>query len=350
MSGKVLVLNAGSSTLKAALFDGNRCLWRDTTKTNTSHPNRVKGLIEPLWNGTNPIINGSDEISVVGHRVVHGGTKFTRPTILTAEVKSEIRKLADYAPLHNPINLHAIEEAEKLLFVPHVAVFDTAFHATVPEIAAVYPLPFEFYKKGIKRFGFHGINHQHVSKKALEILGNDAARMITCHLGSGCSLAAIRDGKSVDTTMGFTPLEGLMMGTRSGSIDPGIIFYLERHSGLSISKLDELLNTRSGILGISGISPDFQEVENAANSGNTQAKLAIELFIYSARKGIGAMTAALGGVDVIVFTGGIGQNSPGVREKILEGASYLQDAKVLTIEADEEKEIAAECLGIVKNL
>jgi acetate kinase len=250
---------------------------------------------------------------------------------VTAEVKAAIESVSVFAPLHNRAELEGMEIVEKLVGpVPQVAVFDTGFHRTMPLSAKTYPGPYEWFEQGIRRYGFHGINHQYCAERAAQLLGRnpDSLKLVTCHLGNGCSLAAIRDGKSVDTTMGFTPLEGLMMGTRSGSVDPGILTYLIRQRELSASQLDDVLNKKSGLLGISGISSDMREVLAASKNPNDparmeRAKLALEIYVHRLQSGIGAMIAVLGGVDALVFTAGVGENSPEVRAATCDNFAFL---------------------------
>jgi acetate kinase len=267
----------------------------------------------------------------VGHRVVHGGPQFLEPSIVTAEVKSAIESVSVFAPLHNRAELEGMEIVAKLLGpVPQIAVFDTGFHRTMPLAAKTYPGPYEWFEQGIRRYGFHGINHQYCAQRAAQLLGKNlnSLKLVTCHLGNGCSLAAIREGQSVDTTMGFTPLEGLMMGTRSGSVDPGILTYLMRQRQLSGQQLDEILNQKSGLLGISGTSSDMREVLAASKNGNeptkqVRAKLGLEMYVHRLRSGVGAMIAVLGGVDAIVFTAGVGENSPEVRAAACDNFAFL---------------------------
>jgi acetate kinase len=305
----------------------------------------------------------------VGHRVVHGGHAFRDTVPIDARVREEIRKYCDFAPEHNRLELEAIEAAQEMLGpdIPEVAVFDTAFHATIPPAASVYPVPYEWYERGILRYGFHGISHRYASRRAAEILGRDPAglRMVTCHLGNGASLAAVRDGASVDTTMGFTPLEGVMMGTRSGSIDPGILIYLVRHRGYGADRLDHVLNKESGLKGVSGISGDMREILAAIGRGDGRARLAFDVYTHRLCREIGAMTASLGGLDALVFTAGIGENCPPLRTAACERLAFLgmrlDEAKnahpamdsdiaaadsrvrVLVIRADEDWAIACEC-------
>ena len=344
---KVLVFNSGSSSQKSALFDLERDssfdpiepLWEgelqwdgdreelhirnrsgeEIRKEGKAGVHRASGaaMLESLWSGTTAVLKSRDEIAVVGHRIVHGGPNLTDPTRITAEVKREIENVSAIAPLHNQAGLEGIELAEKLFpNVPQIAVFDTGFHRTLPDAAKIYPAPYEWFERhGIRRYGFHGINHEYCAHRAAQLLRRDLSslKIITCHLGNGCSLCAIDGGKSIDTTMGFTPLEGLMMGTRSGSIDPGILTHLLRTKNLDAAKLDTLLNHDSGLLGVSGISSDMRDVLTAAAKGNARAQLAFDIFIHRLQSEIGAMAASLGGLDVLVFTAGIGENSPEVR-------------------------------------
>lgn len=329
-------------------------------------------LLDTLWNGKLRAVSSPSEIDVVGHRIVHGGRDLTEATIITPRVKSAIARMSNFAPLHNRAELEGIELIEKHLSkVPQVAVFDTGFHSRLPESAAVYPGPYEWLAQGIRRYGFHGINHQFCAERTAQLLRKDlrSLRLVTCHLGNGCSLAAIRDGRSVDTTMGFTPLEGLMMGTRSGSVDPSILTYLMRQSQLTGQQLDDLLNSKSGLLGISGISGDMRQIETAMKDGHPQAKLAFEIFVHRLQSGIGAMVAALGGIDALVFTAGIGENSPEVRAAACANFGFLglkldaaknaqssadQDisfsdsaVRVLIVRAQEDWAIARDCWRMI---
>jgi len=395
---KILVLNSGSSSQKACLYELNAPLpdnppgplwegkleWRDdraTLEARTAYgaickENVVRGersaatshLLDELASGKTRVLESLCEIDVVGHRIVNGGRSYTDPTVITAEVKSAIEKMAVFAPLHNRLELDGIALIEKLCgAVPQVAVFDTGFHNSLPDAAAIYPGPHEWVEQGIRKFGFHGINHQYCAGRAAQILGRNLAdlKLITCHLGNGCSLAAIRSGKSIDTTMGFTPLDGLMMGTRSGSVDPGILTYLLREEKLEGKALDEILNSKSGLLGISGISADMREIIAAMQSGNQRAQLAFDIFVHRLRAGVGSMLAALNGADAIVFTGGIGENSPEVRTNTCNHLSFLNlvldsnknsmkpvdtdiaspgsTVRILVIRAQEDWAIAREC-------
>ena len=330
-------------------------------------------LLDLLTNGEAKVLSNKSEIATVGHRIVNGGRDYTQPTVVGNEVKAAIQRMAVFAPLHNRVELEGIALVEKLFGdIPQVAVFDTAFHSHLPDAAAVYPGPYEWLEQGIRRLGFHGINHEYCAKRAAQMLEKDlrALRLVTCHLGNGCSLAAIQQGKSVDTTMGFTPLEGLMMGTRSGSVDPGILTYLMREQKLDGQQLDDLLNKKSGLLGISGISGDMREIVTAMKRGHARAKLAFDIFVHRLQSGIGAMAAALGGMDALVFTAGIGENSAEVREAACAKLAFLgvqlnpetnaacapdQDisaaksqVKTLVIRAQEDWAIACECWRLLR--
>jgi acetate kinase len=350
-SKKILVVNCGSSSIKYKVFEaepladvanglleriGNKsaALKHEVSGSVTTsevkvfdHRQGLELILEALLRIGPKAINNLEEIVAVGHRVVHGGDVFFDSTLVDDRVLETLKEWAHLAPLHNPPNIAGIEAARALLpGVPQVAVFDTAFHQTIPEVAYLYPIPYEFYERfKIRRYGFHGTSHKYVARKAAETLGTslEGLRLVTCHLGNGCSITAVKDGKSVDTSMGFTPLEGLVMGTRSGDIDPSIIFYLIEEGGFSAKEVEDMLNRKSGLLGISGISNDVRDLEREALAGNRRAKLALELFAYRARKYIGAYAAALGGLDVLVFTGGIGENDPIVRKMICDGMEFL---------------------------
>jgi acetate kinase len=266
-------------------------------------------------------------IAAVGHRVVHGGEHFTAAVRVTPEVKAAIAGLAELAPLHNPANLEGITAAEAALpGVPQVAAFDTAFHATIPPAARVYPLPWAWTSDwGLRRYGFHGLSHAYCAGRTPEVLGRPAAglRLVICHLGNGCSVSAVRDGVCVDTSMGFTPLEGLMMGTRSGSVDPGLLLYVLRNKGVTAEQLDRVLNHESGLLGVSGVSLDMRQVLGAARTGNERARLALDVYAHRIRQTVGAMTATLGGIDCLVFTAGVGEHAAEVRTMVCRGLDYL---------------------------
>jgi acetate kinase len=317
---KVLVLNAGSSSLKFDLFETQP--ERLIHKGSVERVSDMAAAIGSIW----PRI-GNETIDAVGHRVVHGGDRFYESVIIDSEVENEIDALALLAPLHNPHNLAAFRAArEHLPGVPQVAVFDTAFHHTLPPAAYVYGLPWEYLeKKKIRRYGFHGISHRYVSERFIELNGKsgDGLRLITCHLGNGCSVCAISAGRSIDTSMGFTPLEGLVMGTRSGDVDAGAILHLITHEHNSPADLLNILNSDSGLKGISGISNDMRDLLRESQSGNDRARLAVEIFCYRVKKYIGSYVAAMNGADALLFTGGIGENSPEIRRMICEGLDAL---------------------------
>jgi acetate kinase len=284
-------------------------------------------MIQALAEGPAAVISGPRDIDAVGHRVVHGAEQFTRSIRIDAGVIKAIEACVPLAPLHNPPNLTGIRAAMRLMpDVPHVAVFDTAFHQTLAPTAYLYAIPYDLYvEHRIRRYGFHGTSHRYVTEAAARLLGRplEDTNVITCHLGNGCSVTAVLGGKSVDTSMGLTPLEGLVMGTRSGDVDPAIVFHLIRALGMTADQVDDLLNRRSGLLGVSGVSNDMREVARAAGGGNPQADLAVSIFCYRLRKYIGAYTAALGRVDAVVFTGGIGENASGIRERTCRGLEPL---------------------------
>ncbi len=349
---KVLVLNSGSSSIKYQFIETSTCdvlakgqverigmddavlthvrADGDTIKISAEildHNIAIEYVIAVLLSKNHGVIKDKSEIEAVGHRVVHGGEAFSGSVLITDEVIEKIRENIELAPLHNPHNLRGILACKRLLpDTPQVAVFDTAFHQKMPEYAFIYGLPYELYKKyKIRRYGFHGTSHRYVSKRASEMLGIpiEQLRIITAHLGNGCSMSAVKFGVSIDTTMGFTPLEGLMMGTRSGDLDPAVILYIMSKEGLTMSEINALLNKHSGLLGISGVSSDMREIINEMKNGNQRAKLAFDVFCYRIKKYIGAYAAVMGGVDAIVFTAGIGENSPDVRKKVCEGLEFL---------------------------
>ena len=352
---KILVLNAGSSSQKSCLYNfshstldkTNKPLWEAdidwtvaqeggilSVKSNdvkreielTDRNTALNTLLNTLIEGKTKVLNRLEEIDVVGHRVVHGGAKYSKATVITPEVKQAIADFIPLAPNHNPAHLEGINTVEKILpKVTQVAVFDTAFHQTIPDAAKVYPLPYEYYQKGIRRYGFHGISHQYCAQRTAQILQQplESLKIVTCHLGNGCSLAAIKNGVCIDTTMGFSPLEGLMMGTRCGSIDPQIPLYMMQEYGLDAEEINRLLNKESGLKGVSGISNDLREIAKAIDNGNTQAQLAYDIYLHRLKKAIAAMVATLNGLDVLVFTAGVGENSSMVREKTCAGLSYL---------------------------
>ena len=318
-----LVVNAGSTSLKAAVFadDSEEPLWAVNVDEATIGADHVAGFQQAL--GSAPDVG---EIAVVGHRVVHGGLRFDQPVLLDGEVEAAIAAMEDLAPLHTRAALDGIAAARRVVDpgARHVAVFDTAFHRTLPIAAAAYGGPHEWLNRGLRRYGFHGISHEHAAQAAATILGRtlESLRLVTCHLGGGCSLAAVDGGRSIDTTMGFTPLDGLVMATRAGSVDPGLILHLLR-SGTPLDELESVLEERSGLLGLSGVSADVREVIAARDAGNECAALAVDVFVHRVSSGVGSMIAALGGTHAIVFTGGIGENSPEVRSRVSDHFGFL---------------------------
>lgn len=349
---KVLVVNCGSSSIKYQLFNMNdesvlakglveRIGLEGAVLTHQpagkdkvvitgdigNHSVGIKLVLEALADANHGVIASMKEIVAVGHRVVHGGEKFADSVLITPDVMRALEECIEMAPLHNPPNILGINACAELMpGVPQVGVFDTAFHQTMPKAAFLYGLPYEAYEKyGVRRYGFHGTSHKYVSQRAAEMMGQHMSnlRIITCHLGNGSSLAAIKYGKAIDTSMGFTPLEGLVMGTRCGEIDPAIIPFLMKKEGMSPDQMDEYLNKKSGVLGISGVSSDFRDIEDAAGEGNERAQLALDVFAYKVRKYVGGYVASMGGVDAIVFTAGLGENSIEMRDKICNGLEYL---------------------------
>lgn len=348
---KTLVINCGSSSLKYQLIDmsteesmvqglverigieGSILTQKVDGKKHVveteikDHKMAIKLVLEALIDEKYGVIKSMNEIAAVGHRVVHGGEKYSESVVITDEVIESIKECTALAPLHNPPNVIGIEACKELMpNTPMVAVFDTAFHQTLPKEAYVCPLPYELYENyGIRKYGFHGTSHKYVSNKVAEVMEKDIKdlKIITCHLGNGCSLAAVKGGRSIDTSMGFTPLAGVMMGTRSGSIDPSVISFLIEEHGYSIQEVDELLNKKSGVLGISGISSDFRDIRTAAEQGNMRAQLALDVFHYKIRAQIAAYAGVMGGVDSIVFTAGIGENASLTRTESLKGLEFL---------------------------
>lgn len=356
---KILVLNAGSSSQKSCLYDLAESLpdappaplweaqldWTHeegkvelTVKTqqdterqeqleSDSRLSDTQRMLETLWAGDTKVIDQPNQIDAVGHRVVHGGEQYASSTLITPDVKAAISDLSAFAPLHNPVNLDGIKIVEHILGtdIPQVAVFDTAFHRQMPEAASIYPGPYEWVKRGIRRYGFHGTSHHYCAQRAAQLLGKPLPelKLIVCHLGNGCSLSAVQDGCSIDTTMGFTPLDGLMMGTRSGSVDPGILIHLMRQKDYSADDLDRLLNKQSGLKGLSGLSGDMRQIETAIADGNSQAQLAYDVFIHRLRSCIGSMLMSLNGLDGLVFTAGIGEHSAPVRQSVCTGLDFL---------------------------
>lgn len=348
---KILVLNSGSSSIKYQLFnmEDESVLARgiverigiedsflehevngDEVVIEEDIPNHSKGIslvIDALLDDNYGVLESMDEINAVGHRVVHGGEKFADSVKITDEVVEQMEDVSDLAPLHNPPNIAGIKVCQELMpGKPQVGVFDTAFHQTMPAEAYTYALPYKYYEKyGVRRYGFHGTSHRFVAKRAAKLIDKDYSdsKIITCHLGNGASVAAVKNGKSIDTSMGLTPLEGLVMGTRCGDIDPAIVPFLQEKENLTSKEIDNIMNKESGLLGISGISNDSRDIQEAAAEGDERAQLAGDVFEYRVKKYIGAYTAALGGVDAIVFTAGIGENAKEIRKGILDGLEYL---------------------------
>ena len=395
---KILVLNCGSSSIKYKLFDmdsqsviasggiekiglpgsflklslpggGKKILEKDIPE----HTVGVEFILQTLVSPEYGAIQSIDEINAVGHRMVHGGERFSESVLLTQDVLDAFIACNDLAPLHNPANLKGVRAIEAILpDVPQVGVFDTAFHQTMPDHAYMYAVPYELYQKyGVRRYGFHGTSHRYVSKRVCEFLGIDpvGTKIITCHVGNGGSISAIKDGKCQDTSMGLTPLEGLMMGTRSGDIDGGAVTFIMEKEGLTPGGVSNLLNKKSGVLGVSGVSSDMRELEAAAKAGNERAILAEKMYFYRIKKYIGAYAAALGGVDVIVFTGGVGENQIACRATACEGLEFMgvkidpakntvhgeeaiistddSKVKVVVIPTDEELMIASDTMAIL---
>jgi len=395
---KILVLNSGSSSQKACIYEIEgacpihppSCLWEgriewngDTAATSvrnasdiaqkrevrvTSREQVVRDLLSKSWSGNSQIIASPSDIDAVGHRVVHGGPHFEDPVLITPEVCRAIASVTALAPLHIDAELEGARIVESLFgAIPQVAVFDTGFHRQMPLSAAIYPGPYEWFESGIRRYGFHGINHRYCAERTAQLLGKDkqALKVVTCHLGNGCSVAAVDGMRSVDTTMGFTPLDGLMMGTRCGSVDPGILTFLMRQDQLNPNEIDGVLNHKSGLLGISGISGDMRDILAAVARGHARAKLAFDIYAHRLRAAIAAMAAAMGGMDALVFTAGVGENSAEVRAATCNGLEFLgigldvqtnarpcldadvstasSRVRVLVIRAAEDWAIAKEC-------
>lgn len=402
---KILVLNAGSSSQKSCLYEFGaelpdsytEPLWEAkidwTQKSGTAvfqvktsqgtsleeelsvdeRQKAIAYMLNTLWRGSTSVISQLSDIDIVGHRVVHGGNQYSKATMVTPQVKAAISQLAPLAPTHNPANLEGIEAIEQILPpMRQVVVFDTAFHSQLPLAAAVYPGPYDWFEQGIRRYGFHGISHQYCTKRAAQLLGKplESLRIISCHLGNGCSLAAVQNGICIDTTMGYTPLEGLMMGTRCGSIDPSILIHLMQQ-GKDAETLDDILNKQSGLKGLSGISSDLRPILKAREEGNQRAQLAFDVYIHRLRSHIGAMLASLGGIDAIIFTGGVGENSAQVRFAALEAFKFLgvkinpyqndcspvdtdiatddSAVRVVVVHTQEDWAIANECWQLARN-
>ncbi len=394
----VLVINAGSSSLKYQLLDmsdesilakgiverigaegtvlkhtkvGSKKV--EILKSLNDHTGAVKLVVETLLSEEHGVIKSIDEINAVGHRAVHGAEEFAGSLLIDDKVIDAIKDCAEFAPLHNPANIMGIDACKMVMpNAPMVAVFDTAFHQTMPKKAYIYGLPYDTYEElRIRRYGFHGTSHSYIANRVAKIMDKDIKdlKIVTCHLGNGSSICAVDGGKSIDTSMGFTPLEGLMMGTRCGSIDPAIIEYLMKKKDMTIGEVTSYLNKESGVLGISGTSSDFRDLWDSADAGDERAKLALEVFSYNVKKYIGAYAAAMGGIDAFAFAGGIGENDPGVREMVSTGMEYLgavfnsavndfksqereisapeSRVKIYCICTDEELKIARETLAVI---
>ena len=396
---KILVVNAGSSSLKYQLIDMNdetllaKGICEQIGDENSSYTHKVpadpsKNVSKPykmadhsaaielvldlLVSEQNGVISSMDEIGAVGHRVLHGGEKFSSSVVVNDDVKEAIKECFKFGPLHNPANFKGIEACESVMNVPQVAVFDTGFHQSMPDYAYMYALPYEFYEKdGVRKYGFHGTSHRYVAGRAVELLGGKAegTRIITCHLGNGSSISAVKDGKCYDTTMGLTPLEGIMMGTRCGSIDPAIVTTIMKDHNLTPEQMDSLMNKKSGMLGIAGVS-DNREIASRAEAGDKKAILVQKMLVHQLTKYVGAFAAAMGGVDAIVFTGGIGENSGNYREAVAANIEFLgtkldkqkneirgeeveistadSKVKMFVIPTNEELVIARDTLNLVK--
>ena len=399
----ILVLNCGSSSLKYQLLDMKNdevydlmakglverigmetgCLKHQASGKEKfekempieNHTVGIKAVLDALLDKDHGVLYKLEEIDAVGHRVVHGAEEFVCSQLITDKVVEQLEKCSVFAPLHNPANILGIRAVSDVLpSVPQVGVFDTAFHQTMPAYAYMYGLPYEYYEKyGVRRYGFHGTSHKYVSAKGAKFAGLDleSSKIITCHLGNGSSITAVENGKSVDTTMGFTPLEGLIMGTRSGSIDPEVVTYIQEKEGLTAAEMSKVLNKKSGFLGLSCVSSDARDLDAAANDGNPKAKLTLKKLTYEITKYIGAYAAAMNGVDLIVFTGGIGENNTRVRRRVCENLTYLgvkfdydanavrgvdtiltlpdSKVKVALITTNEELMIARDTMNIVQN-
>lgn len=397
---KILVINAGSSSLKYQLIDmdtmavmakglcerigieGSNLQHKNVAKSieekivkpMKDHGDAIQMVIDALVDSNYGVISSMDEIDAVGHRVVHGAEEFADSCVITEAVMKALEKCTPLAPLHNPPNIIGIEACKKIMpNVPQIGVFDTAFHQTMPSKAFMYALPYEYYEKDrIRKYGFHGTSHKYVSQKAAEFLGKPASelKIVTCHLGNGSSISAVDCGKCVDTSMGFTPLDGVPMGTRTGSMDPAVVTYLINQKGMDAKAVDALMNKESGVSGVSGVSSDFRDLSKAADEGNERAKLALDMFSYQVKKYIGSYAAAMGGIDAVVFTAGVGENDAATRSDVVNGLEFLgikidesknavrgtvdisaDDAKVktLVIPTNEELMIAIDTKRLVEN-
>ncbi|MFA5356014.1 MAG: acetate kinase [Candidatus Omnitrophota bacterium] len=348
----ILVINSGSSSIKYTLFDmpAEKCLMHGVIEHIAEKGSKIKDHYE----GLKIVLGRVKRVDLVGHRVVHGAEKFKKPILINPSVIRKIRDCSRLAPLHNPANLAGIMACKKLLpGVRQTAVFDTAFHQTLPDYAYVYGLPYSYYKRfGIRKYGFHGTSHEYVAHEAARRLGRPGGglKLITCHLGNGCSIAAVDRGRSIDTSMGFTPLEGLVMGTRCGDIDPALVTYIMQREKLDIAQIEAILNKSSGLKGVSGVSNDMRVLEARARTRDGRAKLAVDIFIYRIKKYIGAYTAVMSGCDCLVFTGGIGENQKRVRDEICKGLfSHLRKKpRIMVIPTNEELMIARKSCKLVR--
>ena len=322
--GGVEKLGLSDSFLKLKLPSGEKVVLE---KDMREHTVAIDFILKTITGSEYGCIKSLSEIDAVGHRLVHGGDKFSESVVITDAVVESVKQCIDLAPLHNPSTLKGVAAVTELIpGVPQVGVFDTAFPQTMPQRAFMYALPYEYYEKyGVRRYGFHGTSHRFVSKRACEFLGLDynKVRIITAHIGNGASMCAIKEGKCIDTTMGLTPTEGLMMGTRVGDVDPGALVFIGEKEGLSMAQLSEVINKKSGVLGVSGVSSDMREIEEAISQGNERAKLALEMYDYRIKKYVGAFTAAMGGLDLLIFTGGVGENQTTTREYVCEDMQYM---------------------------
>jgi len=323
-SGGIEKIGLPDSFLKFTLSDGSKQVITQEIKEHTAG---IELILKTLTDAKYGVIKSLDQIDAVGHRVVHGGDKFCSSVVINQEVINKIEECVDLAPLHNPANLKGIYAIQKILpKVPQVAVFDTSFHQTMPSYAYIYALPYDYYEKyGVRRYGFHGTSHRYVAKRGCEFLGIDLenSRIITAHIGNGGSITAIKNGKSIDTSMGMTPVEGLMMGSRSGNIDLGVLTYLMDKENLSTQQINDIINKKSGLVGVSGVSSDMRDIENAIEQGNERARLAMDMYFYYILKYVSGYIAVLGGVDAIIFTGGVGENQPIMRKYVCDSLAFL---------------------------
>jgi len=348
----ILVINSGSSSIKYKLF--RMPAEELISKGLVEHIGERGSKVKDHYQGLKIILDKVSSVSCVGHRVVHGAEKFRKPVVVNNKVIRDIKSCCSLAPLHNPANLAGILACKKLLSgIPQVAVFDTAFYQTLKDYVYIYGLPYEYYKLlGVRKYGFHGTSHEYVARTAARMLKKpfNKLKIITCHLGNGCSITATDSGKSVDTSMGFTPLEGLVMGTRSGDVDVAAIFHIMRKKKMDLNDMEHILNKKSGLLGISGVSNDMRLIDKAASANNKRARLAMQIFAYRIKKYIGAYAAIMGGIDALVFTAGIGENQKNIRETVTQGLfSYLKKKpRVLVIPTNEELMIAQEAYELVK--